>query len=60
MIDYHEILDAKDAKHAERIEELEIVVRAALSYLQNQPKDDGHAELLVCALRGALAKRARD
>lgn len=40
----------------DRIEELEIAVRAALSYIQNQPVShgNGHAEMVIAALRGAL------
>lgn len=49
-------------EYRERIEELEVAVRAALSYIQNQPGSQGygHAEMMIAALRGALAKRERD
>lgn len=42
----------------DRIEELEIAVRAALSYIQNQPGSNGnkHADQIIGALRGALRK----
>ena len=42
----------------DRIEELEVAVRAALSYIQNQPVShgNGHAEMIIAALRGALRK----
>lgn len=47
---------------AQRIEELEIAVRAALSFVQGRHTDhnDGHAQTVIAALRGALAKRERD
>ena len=46
-------------KQATRIEELEIAVRAALSFVQGHHQvdgkfTDGHAEMVVSALRGAL------
>lgn len=46
----------------DRIEELEVVVRAALSFVQERhtDHDDGHARMVIMALRGALAKRERD
>lgn len=45
-----------------RIEGLEIVVRAALSFVQERhpDHDDGHARMVIMALRGALAERERD
>lgn len=40
----------------DRIEELEMAVRAALSFVQERHPNhsDGHAQLVVMALRGAL------
>jgi hypothetical protein len=46
-----------------RVEELEVAIRAALSYIQNQPVShgNGHAEMVIAALRGALrTSAARD
>lgn len=48
-----------------RVEELEIAVRAALSFIQDRhyrygAYDDRHAQAVVMALRGALANRERD
>lgn len=45
-------------RQAQRIEELEIALRAALSYIQNQPcsQGNGHAEMVIAAIRGALRK----
>jgi hypothetical protein len=45
-----------------RVEELEVVVRAALSFVQGRHMDhnDGHAQMVIAAMRGALAKRERD
>lgn len=47
------------ADYKERIEELEIAIRAALSFVQGRHADfnDGHAQMVIAALRGALAKR---
>lgn len=46
----------------DRIEELEVAVRAALSFVQERhpSHDDGHAVMVIAALRGALRSRARD
>lgn len=46
----------------ERIEDLEICIRAALSFVQQRHTDpnDGHALMVIAAMRGALAKRERD
>lgn len=49
--------EAEAAKR--RIEELEIAIRAALSFIQERHCDngtysDGHAEMVAMALRGAL------
>lgn len=46
-----------DAKH-KRIEELEIALRAALSFVQGRHPDhsDGHAQMVIAAIRGALRK----
>ena len=46
----------------DRIEELEVAVRVALSYIQNQPcsNGNGHAEMVIATLRGALNKTNRD
>lgn len=45
----------------DRVEELEIVIRAALSFVQGRHTDpnDGHAIMVIAAMRGAL-RRARD
>ena len=55
---------AQDAcqQMGERIEELEIAIRASLSFVQERHTDhsDGHAQMVIAALRGALAKRDRD
>jgi len=42
----------------DRIEELEIALRAALSFVQGRHTDhnDGHAQMVIAALRGALRK----
>jgi hypothetical protein len=47
---------------AARIGEMEICIRAALSFLQERHTDpnDGHALMVIAALRGALAKRELD
>lgn len=47
-------LDEKNA----RIEELEIALRAALSFMQGRHTDhsDGHAQMVIAAVRGALRK----
>ncbi len=47
-----------DELHA-RVEQLEIAIRAALSFVQGRHADtnDGHAQMVIAALRGALAKR---
>ena len=49
-------------KQAQRIEELEIAIRAALSFVQDRHADhnDGHAQMVIAALRGALRNRERD
>jgi len=49
-----DVLGERDA----RIEELEIAIRAALSFVQGRHADpnDGHARMVIAALRGALAK----
>jgi hypothetical protein len=49
-----------DVHYACRIAELEIAIRAALSYIQNQPgsQGNGHAEMVIAALRGALRNSA--
>jgi hypothetical protein len=41
-----------------RIEELEIALRAALSFIQERHTDhnDGHAQMVIAAVRGALRK----
>ena len=43
-------------KQHDRIEELEVAVRAALSFAQERHADhsDGHAQMVIAALRGAL------
>jgi hypothetical protein len=45
-----------------RIDELQIAVRAALSFVQDRHSDhnDGHAQMVIAALRGALRNRERD
>jgi hypothetical protein len=45
-----------------RVDELEVAARAALSFVQERHADhsDGHAQMVIAALRGALAKRERD
>lgn len=42
-----------------RIEELETAIRAALSFVQGRHPDhsDGHAQMVIAALRGALRNR---
>lgn len=47
--------DARD----DRIIALEIAIRAALSFVQGRHADsnDGHAQMVIAALRGALEKR---
>lgn len=47
-----------DAAQKERIEELEVALRAALSFMQGRHTDhrDGHAQMVIAALRGALRK----
>ncbi len=42
----------------DRIEELEIALRAALSFVQQRhtDHDDGHAQMVIAAMRGALRK----
>lgn len=54
--------DSALLKQAERIEELEVCIRAALSFVQGRHTDpnDGHAGMVIAAMRGALAKRERD
>lgn len=46
----------------DRIEELEVALRAALSFVQERHTDhnDGHAQMVIAALRGALRNRERD
>lgn len=41
---------------SERIEQLEVVIRAALSFIQDRHRspEDGHAVMVTAALRGAL------
>lgn len=43
-------------RQAQRIEDLEVVIRAALSFIQDRhpSHDDGHAVMVIVALRGAL------
>lgn len=43
---------------AERIEELEVALRAAVSFVQGRHTDpeDGHARMVIAAIRGALRK----
>jgi hypothetical protein len=43
---------------AERINDLEVVLRTALSFIQNRHTDpnDGHAVMVIAAMRGALRK----
>lgn len=51
--------DAEEFKRLDkRIEELEIALRAALSFMQERHKDlnDGHAAMVIAAVRGALRK----
>lgn len=45
-------------RQAQRIEELEIALRAALSFIQGRHPDhsDGHAQMVIAAIRGALRK----
>ena len=54
---YHEASELKL-----RVEELEIAVRAALSFVQGRHTDqtDGHAQMVIAALRGALRNSERD
>lgn len=54
--------DERLEQAAQRIEDLEVVIRAALSFVQERHTDhnDGHAQMVIFALRGALAKRERD
>lgn len=49
-------------KREARIEELEVALRAALSFVQERHPDhsDGHAQMVIAAIRGALRKRERD
>lgn len=46
--------DARD----QRVEDLEVALRAALSFLQERHADhsDGHAQMVITAVRGALRK----
>ena len=51
--------DAAEFKRLDaRIEELEIALRAALSFVQERHTDhnDGHAQMVIAAMRGALRK----
>jgi hypothetical protein len=45
-------------EQVERINALEVVLRAALSFVQSRHTDpnDGHAVMVVAAMRGALRK----
>ncbi len=45
-------------RQAQRIEDLEIALRAALSFVQERHADpnDGHAVMVIAAVRGALRK----
>lgn len=45
----------------QRVEDLEIVIRAALSFIQERHSshDDGHAVMVIAALRGALRNTNR-
>ncbi len=54
--------DSVMLRQAQRIEDLEICIRAALSFMQERHADpnDGHALMVIAAMRGALAKRERD
>lgn len=55
-------LDCILADKAGRVEELEVAVRAALSFMQDRHAsgDDGHAQMVIAALRGALRGFQRD
>lgn len=46
----------RERKQAERIDDLECAVRAALSFIQGRYPDhsDGHAQMVIMALRGVL------
>ncbi len=56
--DAAEVASRTENKGARRIEELEIAIRAALSFVQGRHADpnDGYARMVIAALRGALAK----
>ena len=45
-------------RQSKRIDELEIALRAALSFMQERHADhnDGHARMVIAAVRGALRK----
>jgi hypothetical protein len=45
-------------EQVERINALEVVLRAALSFVHNRHTDpnDGHAVMVIAAMRGALRK----
>lgn len=49
---------AKRMAAERRIDELEVALRAALSFLQDRHTDhsDGHAQMVIAAVRGALRK----
>lgn len=49
-------------EQAERINDLEVVLRAALSFVQDRHADpnDGRAVMVIAAIRGALRKRVRE
>lgn len=52
--------DAAEFKRLDaRVEELEIAIRAALSFVQGRFPDhsDGHAVMVIAALRGALRNK---
>lgn len=51
-------LERVEPQAAARIEELEVALRAALSFVQGRHTDhnDGHAVMVIAAMRGALRK----
>jgi hypothetical protein len=56
------VIDATLKERDGRIEDLEIALRAALSFVQGRHTDpnDGHAVMVIAAMRGALAKFERN
>lgn len=59
---YRHVVGRATAPLEKRIEELEIAVRAGLSFVQGRFPDhsDGHAVMIIAALRGALRDSKRE